>query len=383
MGRIWEDGFDHYGTNIARMLDGDAYANASSGSPNDQGLSFSSTRVATGTRSLFMGAGAGLTTYGGLRRIVYSPTNKLGMQLRAYWPGLPSHNYSACICHMCTSDVGTTHLSWFVDANACIRVVRGGGTIGTGPSSNGTLIYTSDPILTANAWNHIEIQAYIHDTDGWIRCAINGIHKFEVTGLDTKAATSDLIYSIGQNHPYTAMSGPYYMEDYILYDFTGDPAVDTDYVPSYDVGTGKATAYIGDLQVWPLFPNGDTAEADFLKSTGADGYALIDENSPDDTDYIYSTVENDLSEFAVEDLPPEITYIRGLTIVGRWSKADAGAALIRQGMRSAAATTDAPERPITVEPSYWRDMINKDPDSDARWTRASLNAAWLRLLRTV
>jgi hypothetical protein len=132
-----------------------------------------------------------------------------------------------------------------------------------------------------------------------------------------------------------------------------------------------------------LFPNGDTAEADWAKSTGTTGYTLIDEHNPDDTDYIYSTAVGDLSEFDLEDLPEEITYIRGLGIHQRLSKSDSGAAFTKAGMKSVAATTDAAERPITVAPTYWRDTVDVDPNSSARWTRASLNAAWLRLTRSV
>ena len=134
--------------------------------------------------------------------------------------------------------------------------------------------------------------------------------------------------------------------------------------------------------MWPLFPNGDTAEADFAKSTGTVGYAMIDEASPNDTDYIYSTAAGDLSEFDLEDLPPEITYIRGLGIHVRMSKSDAGAAMTKTGMKSVAATDDADERPLTVEDTYWRDPIDVDPNSGARWTRTSLNNGKLRLTRS-
>jgi hypothetical protein len=172
------------------------------------------------------------------------------------------------------------------------------------------------------------------------------------------------------------------MDDYIIYDFVGDPAVDTDFCPPTD-GAGKATGYIGELQVWPLFPNGDTAQADFLKSTGTEGFPLINEHTPSDADYIYSLAAGDLSEFDLDDLPVEITYIRGLGIHQRLSKADAGAAMSQVGMKSVVATSDADERPVTVEPTYWRDAIDVDPNSDARWTRESLNAAWLRFTRSV
>lgn len=172
------------------------------------------------------------------------------------------------------------------------------------------------------------------------------------------------------------------MDDLYLYDFVGDSAVDTDFVPATD-GSGKATGYIGELQVMYLPPNADTAEDDWVPSTGTDAYAMVDEVNPNDADYISSATANDLTEFALTDLPEEITYVRGLQLIGRMSKSDAGAAMIKFGMKSDASTDDADERPITVEPTYWWDFMNVDPDTGTRWTRASLNAAWLRLTRSV
>jgi hypothetical protein len=386
--RLWEDGFDHYGTNSSgvttgtdNMLDG-SYGNADASSSSGSWNGPTTTQFVTGTRSYFFGTNGGLSNFLGLRKVLPTPITKLGMTARFYFSGLPGTTYSNCIAHFLTDDSAVSHLSFYVDTNGAIRIVRG-HTIPADNASvlNGTLLGTTDPLLTSNAWNHVEIQVNIHDSTGWVRIAINGIHRYQATGLDTKNGTSS-VWSVGQNRSFNNASGNFYMDDYILYDFTGDSAVDTDFCPTTDAN-GVATSYIGELQVWPLFPNGDTAEADWLKSTGTDGYALIDELTPNDADYIYSTTGADLSEFALEDLPEEITYIRGLGIHARMSKSDSGAAMIKLGMKSVAATDDADERPITTTETYWRDPIDVDPNSGARWTRTSLNAAWLRLTRSI
>lgn len=391
MARLWEDGFDHYGAgvssptgsdgaSIVNMLDG-SYAQVGGGSPNGFGCIFVSSPVATGPTSLYIGTGTGLTTFEGLRKVLPASKDKLGVSLRVYFPSLPSESTAAAICHMLSNTPTVAQLSFIVNANGAIEIWRGRGTPGSGGAGAAALLATTDPILVAAAWNHVEMQAYIHDSTGWVRIAVNGVHRFEMTDLDTKYDSSN-VASIGQHLvSYTAPNGPFYMDDYIIYDFTGDSGVDTDFCPPTD-GSGIATSYIGELQVWPLFPNEDTAEADWLKSTGTDGYALIDERAPDDADYIYSTASGDLSEFGLEDLPPEISYIRGLGIHARMSKSNAGAAMVRLGMKSVVATSDASERPLTVEPTYWNDQINVDPASSARWTRESLNAAWLRLTRS-
>jgi len=381
--RLWEDGFDHYGSDTDNMLD-NSYAQATNGQ-----MALSTTHFVTGTRAaLFNGTGS-LTGPQGLRKVLSSSKDKLGVAARFYFNSLPTNAYESVIFDFLSSDINRAQITCTVDANGALRFVRGKPTYQDDGSSlvaagtSGTLIATTDPLISSGAFNHVEVQIYIHDTAGWIRVAVNGVHRYQVTGLDTKYDSSNIV-SVMQRRTYlnSTGNGAFYMDDYYIYDFTGDSAVDTDFCPTTD-GSGLATNYIGELQVWPLFPNGDTAEADWLKSTGTDGYALIDENSPNDADYIYSTAVNDLSEFDLEDLPPEITYVRGLGIHARMSKSDSGAAFVKIGMKSVAATSDAAERPVTTIPTYWRDTIDVDPNSGARWTRASLNAGWLRLTRSL
>jgi hypothetical protein len=378
MAILWSDGFDHYGTDENNMTDG-AYATWGA-APN----ALSTTRVATGTRSFFVDEEPGIDYAGALRKVLPTPVSKMGAMARFYFEGLPTGNTGGTIFDFLTSTPTSAHISVLVDANGCLRFIRGRNYISISGAETGTLIATSDPVIVANAFNHIEVQVYIHDTAGWVRASVNNVHRFEATGLDTKNGSSTTISSVGQTTNVAGAANPkgFYIDDYILYDFTGDSAVDTDFCPTVD-GSGVATSYINELDCYYLPPTADTVEADWLKSTGTDGYALVDETTPNDADYIYSTTAGDLTEFDLTDLPEEITYIRGLQLIGRMSKTDSGVAMIKYGVHSDAATDDADERPVTVEPTYWWDWINVDPDSLSRWTRTSLNAAKIRITRTV
>jgi hypothetical protein len=264
-----------------------------------------------------------------------------------------------------------------------IQIYRSGQPYGSGYSTGATLIATTDPLITANAWNHVEIQVCIHDTLGWIRIAVNGVHRYALTGADTRAnATYDTVASIGWAMCLNAnTTHNFYLDDVYIYDFTGTAATYTDWCPTVD-GSGIATNYMGEWQCMYLPPVADTAEDDWVASTGTDSAAMVNELVPNDANYISSTAANDLSEFTLTDLPEDITLVRGLMAIGRMSKSDSGPAMIKYGMKSVAATTDATERPVTVEPTYWWDFLNVDPNSSSRWTRASLNAAWIRLTRS-
>lgn len=376
MARLHGDGFDHYGSSLVNMLDGE-YASA-----NGDETALSTSFPMTGTHALLVGR-TGLTQFNGLRKILPSAIDKLGAAAHFYFPSIPTEAYAAGIFHFLpVTGTDNSHVSVVVGNNGELHFIRNSQIYQNSSFiTDGTLIASSDPVVTAASHNHIEVQIYLHDTAGWIRAAVNGVHVFEATGLDTKR-NSENCAAVAQNRSYLSEnSSRFHMDNYHIYDFTGDSGVDTDWCPTTD-GTGKATNYIGELQAMYQVPDADTAETDWGASTGSDVYAMIDETTPNDADYAYSADEGDLSEFTLTDLPEEITYIRGLDIVGRMSKADAGSAMVKFGMKSVADTIDSAEFPVTTEANYWRKQANIDPDSSARWTRASFNAAWLRLIRS-
>jgi hypothetical protein len=370
---LFADGFDHYGTDEDNMLDG-VYANV-------RGTFLDTAHPATGTTGMHISTTNDIANANSLRKVLPAAATKIGVMGRFYFAGLPSGNVGGNIFDFLTSNSVVSHVVCAVDSSGAIRFLRGRNYL-TLSGENGTLIAQTGPVITANGQHHIEIQIYLHDSAGWIRVAVDGIHKNLFTGLDTKNGSSD-ITSISQSVGISGGTGAkdFYMDDYIIYDFTGDSTVDTDFCPTVD-GSGIGTNYIGELQCVKLQPNGNTASDAWSKSTGASAFALVDEATPDDTDYIYSTTAGDLTVLSLEDLPPEITYIRGLVVWGRLSKADSGSSATQFGMKSVAASTDATARPVTVEPSYYWDFINIDPNSSARWTRTSLNAAWFRMTRS-
>jgi hypothetical protein len=372
MALLWCDGFEHYGLDETKMLDG-VYAQVDS-----NGCLLSTTLASTGTTSMYFNGHDGVTEINGLRKVLPTAIDKIGLAGRFYFPDLPENNNSACIFNLNTASPSRWQLSVVVDANGCFRFYTGGTTF---PYSDGTLVAQTNPLINAASWNHIEVQAYIDDAAGWVRVAVNGVHRFQATSLDTKYNT-DKIVSVTNHHRLSSGDDDFYMDDYYIYDFTGTAAVETDWCPTVD-GSGIATNYLGEYDIVYLPVNGDTAEADFLKSTGTVGYSLIDETTPDDTDYVYSTTAGDLSEFDLTDLDPKYTYIRGVQLLGRLSKTDSGAAQTQFGMHSSSSTSDATARPITTIPTYWWDFMNVDPSSSARWTRASLNAAKIRYTRSV
>lgn len=374
---LWGDGFEGYGDDETNLLDG-VYANISGNIASDL--------FTTGAKSWKFSSIGGLSSFDGLRKVLPGSRDKLGAGARLYFPNLPTENYKAGIFEFLPStSTARSQISFTLGLNGEIHIIKNAQTYGGEfTDGGGVVIAETDPIIVASAFNHVEVQSYIHDTDGWVRVAVNGIHRYEETGLDTKGSgSSSVVSSVAQSRALlTDANTVWYMDDYYIYDFEGDPAVYTDWCPTTDGVTGVATNYMGEWDLYPLVMNGDTAEADFVPSSGLIGFDMVDELTPNDADYLSSNTAGDLTEFAMSDLPVDYTVIRALMLMGRLSKSDSGPAMTRYGMRSVAAVTDAPERPITVEPTYWWDFINKSPLTNARWTRAELNAAFARLTRS-
>lgn len=373
---LWADPFDQFGGSEAMMLDG-LYAQVDE-------CELSTAHPATGSYGMHINGSTGLTSFSGLRKILPASRDKLGMAARFYFPELPTNAYEAGIFMlMPVTTTGRCHINVVVGNNGELHFIRGGETFqNVSHATGGTIVASTDPLIVASAMNHIEVQIYLHDTLGWIRVAINGIHRYEATGLDTKY-NAENCSAISQGRPYLTgdTSSRFYFDDYYIYDFNGDSAVYTDWCPTTD-GAGKATNYMGEWDCRALYGNADTAETDWVRLSGANDYDMINNVPANDAQYIYSAAADDLSEFDFEDLPEDVTVIRGLMHLHRLSKSDSGAALFKAGVNSSGVTEDGAEKPITVEPTYWWDFFNVDPNTDARWTRAGLNAAKFRLLRS-
>src|SRR4051812_36169873 len=108
MSLLWADGFEHYGTDTSKMLDG-LYGQASH-------CIISTTHPATQTRSLFFNSDGGQADFG-LRKVLPTAIQKVGVAGRFYLPVLPNGQTSICIADFVTTDAAGSHIGVFVGSN--------------------------------------------------------------------------------------------------------------------------------------------------------------------------------------------------------------------------------------------------------------------------
>lgn len=354
MALLWCDGFDHYGTSTAKLLDG-AWAEANAG------VSLTTANPRTGTYNLRQwGATTGSTT--NLRRVLGGAKTTVGIGGAFYYSALPTGNNSQRLFDFCDA-TNTKQIVVVCQSTGTIEVWR--GLAGSGTS----LGVTATPVVVANAYQHIECVVFFSQTVGTVEVRVNGVTVLSLSGIDT-CATSLVECSQVHIGGGTGVSNAY-------------NATDIDDVFCYDNTSSYNNTFIGDRRVLTLFPDANTATADWTAVGAASGYLCIDEANPnDDTDYITAATPGLVSQFGLQNLPGGISVVNAVVMVERARKTEAGTANTQVSIVSGASTANGADKPLTEIYTYRHDVFQIDPATAAPFTPAAVDALQLKVART-
>ena len=354
MSLLWCDGFDHYGLDEANMLDG-PYAEVH---PLVWDLSTANPRA--GTHHMRWTTNNAESAW--MRRVFGGAKTTVGIGQAMYLPNLPTLNDCLLVLQL-RDAANAAQLSFYIQTTGAIAVRTGGST--------GTLLATSTALLTAAAYNHIEIKSTINNSAGAVEVRLNNVTIIDISGVDTQATANAEASQV----IWAKQKGG-----------TGEPGVtnvDLDDLFAWDTAGSYNNDFIGDHQVLTLWPDGDTARTDWTRNTGATDFEAIDEADPDDdTTYVEATAAAEISEYALDDLPSTVSAIAAVQLTGRMKKTDAGGAKVQQSLVSGASEFNGADRDITTEYTYWPDISEQDPATGAPWTRTALDAALYKIERT-
>lgn len=359
MALLWMDGFDHYGvddTGRANMLAG-AWAEIST---TAGGVEPRSSQSRTGLYSLFFPSNTGDVF---ARRVLGKSTQVVGVGFAVYLTQLPSSNSTHRLVAL--ADVtNTIHLTLGVESTGAMTVKRG-------RFSSGTVLYTTPtPVLVAEAFNHIELRAYIDNASGAVEVRVNGVTVISLTDIDTQdtANTEVSQISFGKSVFESTDYSPFYIDDVFVWDDTGTTNND----------------FLGDRRVRTIYPNADTAVAEWSVTGAASGFAAINQTSPDgDTTYIEADTSVPVtSEFGLQDLPASTGAIAAIQTYVMQRKTEAGDGSTQTSLISGASVANGADRPITEVYTYWMDVFETDPATGSAWTKAGVDDVKLRIRRT-
>lgn len=344
MAIIWADGFDHYGTS-STFLEQMGYTQ------NAQ-VSQTGGQPRTGVGCLVV-----INGNVGIRRALSVTKNEIGVGV-AFMTGIIPASSSA-------NNLGILFGAFGVSAEYRINTNHLGG-INVYKAS--TLLGSSaNNVITAGVyyWWEVKLLRNSGTNLGSIEVRINGVSVLTVTGI----TMAHIIESVTLGNLGTAGHGnsTSRYDDFVIWDTTGT----------------RNNDFLGDRRCPTSFPNADTAEADWTKSTGTSGFALIDNNPPVDAQYIEAQNAGDISEFTKTAVGVATNDIAALVVVGRAAKSDAGVATYRLGINSDGSVENGSAESPSATPafSYFTKVVELDPDGSIPWTRAKADAALLRVTR--
>jgi hypothetical protein len=345
MALLWCDGFDHYGV-LGNLTEG-VYAEVTAG------VTLSTSNPRTGTHHLTF------TGISMVRRIFGAAKTAVGIGAVFYYPALPTTANRARLFEF-RDAANVAQVSVGVDTTGTVSAYR--GTVG------GTLLGTSaSPVITAETYTHVEVFVTISDTVGTVEVRVNGVTALSLAGQDTKATANTEVSQVAISGAIGSGGGSPEVDDLFCYDDSG----------SYN------NSFLGDRRVLTLFPNADTAQADWSINGDTNGYQCIDEASPDgDTTYIASSTAGEISEFGLDDLPGGISAVSGVVLVEMARKTEAGVANTQLSVISGASTTAGADKPMTEIYTYRQDVFEIDPASAAPFTPSEVNALKVKIERT-
>jgi len=225
----------------------------------------------------------------------------------------------------------------------------------------GTTIATSATgLIRAGVWHYFEWKLVVSNTGTFI-LRVDGQNIFTYAGTIDTQATNAYVYIVGLG----GGSGGGTYDDIVMMDDTGT----------------ECNAMLGDCRITQLAPISDTADADWLKSTGTDGYAMIDDPVPGthdgDSTYLYSNVVDDLSLFDLGNMVTSPTSIFAVQSAFVAKKTTTDARTIRSVLKSDDTVANGATKTLTTSYAYYHDVWTLNPDTSAAWAKSEVDAAQL------
>lgn len=221
-------------------------------------------------------------------------------------------------------------------------------------------VATGTKVLTDGQTYNIQIRIKIHDTTGSIQVKIDGIQDINYDNQDTKPGSDADVneFQFGNTGIATG-GGTCKFDDFILNDTT----------------TGVNNSFPGIRYIYPCLPTGDSSSNNaWSKSTGSNGWQLVDERPHNTTDYVFSGTNGQQQGFthAASGVPSTST-VKSVRFDYAALKVSSGQ--IKVGCRS--NTTESLSAALDLGTAYEirSAYFEQDPHTTSDWTISGADAA--------
>lgn len=336
------DDFKMYGTDTTLMLNG-IYAQVTNASlVEDPGI------IETGTVLKLSAFGSPVSQ---IRKVLNSTQTTAGLAARFWLSNLPIDNNARMQLSETKTAANTSILSVGLDPTGRLRVYD---------SALVVLTTTTNPVVTANGWFHIEMKY----TQTHVVVRVEGAEVINFAHAVVAPAYAQV--STTNNGP--ASEPDLYTKDYVIWDGSGSLNND----------------FLGSVIVYGLVTTADAA-LNWTPVGAANGFSILDNSPPNDASYISAPSPGIPAAYegTMSDLPSDVSSVRAVMTKVRARKSDGGDGSLQNGVISGASTGNGANRPITTTFTYWQDVFETDPNTSSPWLKASVDAVKLRINRTL
>lgn len=240
------------------------------------------------------------------------------------------------------------HVGISVLTDGSVRAYRGtgGGATTLGTSATG--------LISSNTYFHLEAEVKVHDTTGTVRLFLNGNPTpiLDLSAQDTRNGGTATITDIGLGS-----------------DRVGSVAVDF-----CDLVIRDGVTQLGDVRVDYLPASGNGATNDFATNGSATAAQNVDETSPNDLDYNYSSNPGATDLYDLADVSWSPANIYAVIEKVRARKSDAGTRSLIHAARSDGDDYAGAESALSTDTAYFHNVREVDPSTTVAWAEAGVNA---------
>lgn len=276
-----------------------------------------------------------------------------------------------------------TNATYFISFNLKTEALPASGAY----SVFGLFNPTNSRLFTVNLASsgalYVTDAAGAQDTSGTTGAISTSYRRVEIkfnAGTSTSTGSLEIkvdgvvVVSLTGKNYYSATGGAQMRFFGIAYN--GRPAIWFDDLVVNDTTGSANNDYLGDIRIDTMRPFGDTEQADFALSGGADGSALIRDtiHAPDgDASYIQTSTPGAKSEFDLTNIIGS-SDIYGVQARTCCEKTDAGPRTYRAYIKSGEAVADGLELALPTNYAWASNGIwETDPDTLDVWNEVGLN----------
>ncbi len=217
--------------------------------------------------------------------------------------------------------------------------------------------------LLPNEWFYIEMRVYTHASTGTFTVHVNNTQVLDLSGIDTMGDKFNAWHNAFAVWPHPSAGPNMFYDDIYVLDGSGS----------------SQNSRLGPQRVTAILPDGDSSASDDLwdRSTGTDGYVLVDEGQELDTgDSVYTNVA-EKQMFTYEALDASVDTVNGIAVITDVNM-DSGTMDLTPVIRSNSVDTDGTLVGVVVGGYVMHTHIaGQDPygGSPQNWDASAVNAA--------